>query len=66
MANYSRSSRSSARSAGRPMTRSEAGHLGGIAPHRCRGFQCHEEGAGSSRRSSSSSGRSRSSRSRSY
>jgi hypothetical protein len=33
------------------MTREEAGHLGGTAPHKCRGFQCQEQGS-NKRRSS--------------
>jgi hypothetical protein len=26
------------------MSREEAGHLGGTAPHKCRGFECQEQG----------------------
>jgi hypothetical protein len=37
---------------GGSMTPEEAGHLGGTAPHKCRGFQCQEEG--SSKKSSKS------------
>jgi hypothetical protein len=35
------------------MSREEAGHLGGTAPHRCRGLECQkEESSSRSRRSS--------------
>ncbi|HVW99175.1 MAG TPA: hypothetical protein VHA52_01865 [Candidatus Babeliaceae bacterium] len=38
------------------MTAEEAGHLGGVAPHECRGFQCQKEHGS---KSSSSSSRNR-------
>ncbi len=66
MAAYNRSS-SRGRSTGETgtMSRSQAGHLGGVAPHRCRGRQCSEQGSTrstssrgtTSRRTSSSNGR---------
>ncbi len=37
------------------MTPEEAGHLGGAAPHRCRGFACEKEGESSSRKQRGSS-----------
>jgi hypothetical protein len=40
-------------SQGGSMTAEEAGHLGGTAPHRCRGFQCQEEGSQSKKSSRS-------------
>lgn len=35
------------------MSHSQAGRLGGLAPHKCRGTECHEH-SGSSNKSSSS------------
>jgi len=31
------------------MSPEEAGHLGGAAPHSCRGFECQEQGQSSSK-----------------
>lgn len=38
--NSSRQSRSNGRRRSRTMSKSEAGRMGGLAPHRCRGREC--------------------------
>lgn len=53
------SSSSSSESHKGTMSRQEAGHLGGVAPHECRGNECHERSASNSRSKSESSKSSR-------